>query len=87
MATDPTAPAKDPAEGSSETIDRELERAENPRKSLSPRRPTPGDEAVTGTPGTGEDICPDCRGSGKLGAEPCPNCNGSGRIIRGIGGA
>jgi hypothetical protein len=60
MATDPTAPAKDSAEGSCETIDRELERAENPRKSLSPRGPTPGDEAVTGTPGTGEDICPDC---------------------------
>ena len=23
----------------------------------------PGDEAAPGTPGTGEDICPECRGS------------------------
>ena len=27
-------------------------------------RPAPGDEAAPGTPGTGEDICPQCKGSG-----------------------
>ena len=32
----------------------------------------PGDEAAPGTPGTGEAVCPDCGGSGK--------------IVRGIGG-
>lgn len=47
----------------------------------------PGDDAPPGTPGTGEDICPVCRGSGKTstGAE-CPNCGGSGKIVEGIGG-
>ena len=30
--------------------------------------PNPGDDALPGTPGTGEDICPTCHGSGKLGA-------------------
>ncbi|RJF98579.1 hypothetical protein [Noviherbaspirillum saxi] len=47
----------------------------------------PGDEALAGTPGTGEDLCPDCSGSGKLrdGTE-CPTCEGSGRITQGIGG-
>ncbi len=26
----------------------------------------PGDEAPAGTPGTGEDMCPRCKGKGKL---------------------
>jgi len=47
----------------------------------------PGDEAAPGTPGSGEDICGDCGGSGKRkdGSE-CPTCEGSGRIVQGIGG-
>jgi DnaJ-class molecular chaperone len=47
----------------------------------------PGDEARPGTPGTGEDICPECHGKGRIGASPCPNCGGSGKITRAIGGA
>jgi DnaJ-class molecular chaperone len=47
----------------------------------------PGDEAAPGTPGTGEDICPECNGSGKADGKRCANCEGSGRINRGIGGA
>lgn len=47
----------------------------------------PGDEAEPGTPGTGENICPDCRGTGRRDGELCPNCGGTGRIIEGIGGA
>jgi hypothetical protein len=50
-------------------------------------RPAPGDEAPAGTPGTGEDICPACRGTGKKDGKPCENCDGTGKIIRGIGGA
>lgn len=47
----------------------------------------PGDEAPPGTPGTGEDICPRCKGSGKLQTgQDCPDCGGSGKIIEGIGG-
>lgn len=47
----------------------------------------PGDEAPPGTPGTGEDICPACHGSGRLDGHRCENCGGSGKIVRGIGGA
>ncbi|WNO54558.1 hypothetical protein [Stakelama saccharophila] len=50
-------------------------------------RPTsPGDEAAPDTPGTGEDICPRCNGSGKEGDETCPRCEGTGRVVEGIGG-
>jgi hypothetical protein len=47
----------------------------------------PGDEGPPGTPGTGEDLCPDCNGTGKRadGTE-CATCEGTGRIIEGIGG-
>ena len=48
---------------------------------------SPGDEAPRGTPGTGEDVCPDCHGTGQLGEAPCPTCRGRGTIVKGIGGA
>ncbi|HEX2137715.1 MAG TPA: hypothetical protein VHG30_17780 [Microvirga sp.] len=47
----------------------------------------PGDQAAPGTPGTGENICPACKGSGKIEAQPCPTCGGTGKIIEGTGGA
>ncbi len=48
---------------------------------------SPGDEAAPGTPGTGEDVCPRCRGSGKLEeGRDCPLCDGTGKITEGIGG-
>lgn len=47
----------------------------------------PGDDAEPGTPGTGEDICDECGGSGRLSdGRPCPNCGGTGKVIHGIGG-
>ncbi len=49
-------------------------------------RLNPGDEAAPGTEGTGEDVCPDCHGSGKINAQPCPACGGTGKVIRAIGG-
>ena len=48
--------------------------------------PAPGDEAPTSTPGAGENLCPDCHGSGRVGEKPCPACGGTGKIIEGIGG-
>ena len=50
------------------------------------RKPAPGDEAPAGTPGTGEDICPVCHGSGRMANKPCENCQGTGKVIRGISG-
>lgn len=47
----------------------------------------PGDEAAPGTPGTGEDVCPKCNGSGRLQGSECVNCGGTGKVIHGIGGA
>jgi hypothetical protein len=46
----------------------------------------PGDEASEGTEGAGENICPDCNGSGVREGEKCPTCEGTGRVIEGIGG-
>lgn len=54
----------------------------------SPGAPmAPGDEAPPGTPGTGEDLCRACGGTGQLNGGPCPECEGTGRVTRGIGGA
>ena len=47
----------------------------------------PGDDAPPGTPGTGEDTCPKCRGTGKVDGQTCQNCGGTGKIVEGIGGA
>lgn len=57
-----------------------------------PRRPparplAPGDDAAEGTPGTGEDVCRVCRGTGKVDGRTCENCLGTGIVIEGIGGA
>ena len=46
----------------------------------------PGDDAVPGTPGTGENLCPECSGTGKIDGEACPECKGTGKVITGIGG-
>jgi RecJ-like exonuclease len=46
----------------------------------------PGDVAEPGTPGTGEDVCPECKGSGQIDSAPCPACGGTGKVIEGIGG-
>jgi hypothetical protein len=47
----------------------------------------PGDDAPAGTAGTGEDICPMCKGRGRLDEGTCPNCAGRGKVIKGVGGA
>ncbi|WP_167450846.1 hypothetical protein [Methylobacterium terrae] len=49
--------------------------------------PKPGDKADPGTPGTGENLCPRCAGSGRLAGEPCPDCAGTGTVTEPIGGA
>ena len=46
----------------------------------------PGDEAAPDTPGSGENVCPECNGSGRKGAQACPECGGSGKVVEGIGG-
>ncbi len=45
----------------------------------------PGDQAPPDTPGTGEAICGNCSGTGKIDGKDCPNCGGTGKVIEGIG--
>lgn len=63
-------------------------------QSKNPFRPhTPDDDPEAGTPGAGEDVCPECHGTGKqLDKETgkptdriCERCDGAGIIIEGIG--
>lgn len=53
----------------------------------SASQPAPGDDAPEGTAGTGEAICPECEGTGKVDGKTCENCDGSGKVVQGIGGA
>lgn len=46
----------------------------------------PGDEAPPDAPGTGENLCRECSGSGKVAGEVCPACAGTGKVRTGIGG-
>ena len=61
--------------------------AEAPRTASGRPDMAPGDEAPPGTPSSGERVCPQCGGSGRLGAAACPNCLGTGKVTVGIGGA
>ena len=47
----------------------------------------PGDDAPPGTPGTGEDVCPVCGGSGEADGAGCAECGGTGKVTKGISGA
>ena len=46
----------------------------------------PGDEAAAGTPGTGENLCPHCGGSGDHDGTPCEVCGGTGKVTEGLAG-
>ncbi|HSD75841.1 MAG TPA: hypothetical protein VLA98_00490 [Solirubrobacteraceae bacterium] len=59
----------------------------DPREDPTNAGMVPGDEAPQGAPGTGEDVCPVCGGSGLLDGAECPECEGTGRVVRGVGGA
>jgi len=60
--------------------------AQDSRTGIQPTL-NPGDEAPPGTMGTGEDVCPDCHGKGRIDGVPCATCGGSGTLARAIGGA
>ena len=56
------------------------------------RRHTPEDDPAQGTPGTGQDTCPQCAGTGKQVDKAgkatdlaCERCEGTGKVIQGIG--
>lgn len=87
---------KDPVEGSRETVEHELARQQTPgaphgqktdRPGESAVDPALGDDAPLGTPGTGENTCRRCGGTGRLDDRACPECGGTGVVVEGIGGA
>lgn len=43
--------------------------------------------AVPPAPGTGENVCPLCAGSGKLASGTCLQCQGKGKLAVGTGAA
>ncbi len=46
----------------------------------------PPDTLSPDQPG-GENLCPDCSGSGSIDGEECKTCGGSGKVIEPVGGA
>ena len=58
----------------------------NTGRSGAGQKVNPGDEAAPGTPGTAENLCPDCKGSGKLDNAPCKTCGGTGKVVEGLAG-
>jgi DnaJ-class molecular chaperone len=60
---------------------------------IPPRQHTPEDDPKQGTPGTGQDVCPECKGagkqldkaSGKPTDQPCLRCDGTGSVTQAIG--
>jgi RecJ-like exonuclease len=63
--------------------------ADKKQESGSSHQPklNPGDQADLGTPGAGENVCRECRGTGKISGKDCPICGGTGVVIEEIGGA
>jgi RecJ-like exonuclease len=49
--------------------------------------PPADEELAETTPGAGENLCPECSGSGRLDGKECPTCDGTGKVIEEIGGA
>lgn len=47
---------------------------------------SPGDEVEPDVPAAGENVCPECGGSGRVGEEQCPACEGRGTVTEAVGG-
>ena len=48
---------------------------------------SPGDQARPGTQQSAENVCPKCKGSGRIDEKACPDCGGSGKVIEIVGDA
>lgn len=47
----------------------------------------PGDQAPPGAAQTGENVCPDCAGTGRVADGACPTCGGTGIVVEMLGDA
>ncbi|MEP6464558.1 MAG: hypothetical protein ABJC62_14365 [Frankiaceae bacterium] len=55
--------------------------------STDPSSANPGDQAPEGAPGSGDNLCPDCAGTGELDGQKCTTCAGTGIVQDAVGGA
>jgi DnaJ-class molecular chaperone len=55
--------------------------------SVETEKKSPGDQVRPGTKQSGENICPRCKGTGRLDEKSCPDCGGSGKVIEIVGDA
>lgn len=63
-----------------------MNRSIEPDPADPPPTERPGDEAPLEEPSSGENLCPDCGGSGRKDSGRCPTCLGTGRVNEAIGG-
>jgi RecJ-like exonuclease len=45
------------------------------------------DAVAPNSPGSGENLCRACAGTGRVESRACPSCGGSGKVTTPIGGA
>ncbi len=64
--------------------DEEMRREQDQLGTLSM---SPGDEVPPGTEGAGENVCPDCGGTGRRDGAVCVTCGGTGVVTQAVGGA
>lgn len=81
MATQPNEHTRRPVDLAAESVAGE----EDPGASIDTAM-APADQAAPGAPGAGENVCPQCGGSGRAATAVCAACQGSGKVITGIGG-
>ena len=46
----------------------------------------PGDEVPPDSGSSGENVCPDCGGDGRVDGATCRTCRGTGRVEEAVGG-
>jgi DnaJ-class molecular chaperone len=55
--------------------------------SVENEKKSPGDQARPETKQTAENVCPKCKGTGRVDGKPCPDCGGSGKVVEIVGDA
>lgn len=56
-------------------------------KEIDPNQTAPGDAIATGPAGVGENVCPECNGTGQVAGTDCGYCLGRGKVLEEIAGA
>jgi DnaJ-class molecular chaperone len=65
---------------------REARAGKRGRMTGEPNPQGPTDEVPAREPSSGENVCPECSGSGERDGSECPACGGSGVVNEAVGG-